>query len=195
MPKRKPKNTTGRKHISKSDTFLHRGELIPVNATGSGCYTYMLKKIFEQFDVGLDKWKRQVFIRIDLHQAEPTENNERMTKFRKRLAARIAAHYGITEMGYCWVRELEKAEAQHYHVNLWLDGDLVKTSHYIRKYAKQVWEEMGGTFPSLRTSFIYVDSLEKRLEALYWLSYLAKGRGKGYKNTQTKDYSTSRLKF
>lgn len=194
MVKRKHKNTTGRKYISKADTVLYRDELIPVNAGGSGCYTYMLKKIFEQFDIGLDKWKRLVFIRVDLHQAELTEDNERVTKFRKRLAARITAHYGITEIGYCWVRELEKAKAQHYHMNLWLDGDLVKTSHYVRKYAKQVWEEMGGTFPSLPRTYIYVDSADKRLEALYWLSYLAKGRGKGYKNAQTKDYNTSRLK-
>lgn len=194
MAKRKYKNTTGRKHISKAGTVLHRGELVKVNAKGSGCYTYMLKKIFEQFDIGLDKWKRQVFIRIDLHQAELTENNARITKFRKRLATKLTAHYGPHEMGYCWVRELEKAKAQHYHMKLWFDGDLLKTSHYVRKYAKQVWEEMGGTFPSLPKTYIYINSPETRLEALYWLSYLAKGRGKGYKDSQTKDYGTSRLK-
>ena len=81
-------------------------------------------------------------------------------------------------MGYCWVRELEKAKAQHYHMKLWFDGDLLKTSHYVRKYAKQVWEEMSGTFPSLPKTYIYINSPETRLEALYWLSYLAKGRGK-----------------
>lgn len=194
MAKNKYKNTTGRKHISKSGTVLHRGELIPVNANLSGCYTYMLKKSFEQFDIGLDKWKRQVFIRIDLHQSELTENNTRLTQFRKRLTAKLTAHYGPIEMGYCWARELGKAQAQHYHMNLWLDGDLIKTSHYVRKYAKQIWEEMGGFFTNLRTTYIYVNTPEKRLEALYWLSYLAKSRSKGIRCAQTKDYSTSRLK-
>ncbi|TMO09464.1 hypothetical protein CWB66_01875 [Pseudoalteromonas sp. S558] len=194
MQRGKRKNTTGRKHISKSNTVLHRGESIPVNAGGSGCYPFMLKKSFEQFDLGLDKWKRQTFVMLELHQSEPTEDNKRMTLFRKRLATRIAAHYGINEIAYCWVREQENAKAQHYHVALWLDGDLVKTSHYVCKIAKQVWEDMGGFYSKNRRSYIYVDSPEKRLEALYWLSYLAKGRGKGYKNTQTKDYNTSRLK-
>lgn len=193
MQKHNRKNTTGRKYISKSKTVSHRGELIPVNAGGSGCYPYMLKKSFEQFDIGLDKWKRQVFVMVELHQSEPTDDNKRMTLFRKRLMTRITAHYGITEIGYCWVRELENAKAQHYHVALWLDGDLVKTSHYICKIAKQVWEDMGGFYSKNRRSYIYVDSPEERLNALHWLSYLAKGRGKGYKSTQTKDYSTSRL--
>ncbi|WP_273050159.1 inovirus-type Gp2 protein [Pseudoalteromonas sp.] len=191
----KHKNTTGRKYISKSDTVLHRGELIPVNAKKSGCYPFMLKKSFEQFDIGLDKWNRQTFIMIELHQSEPTEDNKRMTLFRKRLTTKLTAHYGLHEMGYCWVRELEKAKAQHYHVALWFDGDLLKTSHYVCKLAKQVWEEMGGFYSKNRKSYIYVNSPETRLNALHWLSYLAKGRGKGYKSAQTKDYSTSRLKY
>ncbi|WP_082196123.1 YagK/YfjJ domain-containing protein [Catenovulum agarivorans] len=194
MQKRKRKNTTGRKYISMAATILHRGELIPVNASGSGCYTNMLKKSFEQFDVGLDKWKRQILIMIELHQEHPTNDNKRMTIFRKRLMTRITAHYGITEIGYCWVREQEKAKAQHYHVALWVDGDKVKTSHIIAKFAREVWEDMGGFYSVNRRSFIYVDSPETRLQALHWFSYLSKGRGKGYKDAQTNDYSTSRLK-
>ncbi|MAB61775.1 MAG: hypothetical protein CMK67_01345 [Pseudoalteromonas sp.] len=194
MQKKKQKNTTGRKYISRADTILHRGELIPVNANGSGCYTQMLKRLFEQFDIGLDKWKRQTFIMIELHQKQPTDDNKRMTIFRKRLMARITAHYGIAEIGYCWVREQEKAKAQHYHVALWLDGDKLNKSHVIARFAREVWEDMGGFYSANRRSYIYVDSPETRLEALYWLSYLAKGRGKGYKSDQVKDYNTSRLK-
>lgn len=194
MQKHKRKNTTGRKYISKSDTVLHRGELVKVNAKGSGCYTYLLKVLFEQFDIGLDKWGRLVFIMIELHQSELTENNTRMTQFRKRLTTRLNAQYGDLEIGFAWVRELEKSKAQHYHLALWLDGDRVKTSHYVCKLAKQVWEEMGGFYSKNRRSYIYVNLPEARLDALHWLSYLAKGRGKGYKDSQTKDYGTSRLK-
>jgi hypothetical protein len=34
-----------------------------------------------------------------------------------------------------------------------------------------------------------------RLDAIYRISYLAKVRGKGYRDPQAKDYGTSRLKF
>lgn len=191
----KKKNITGRKYISHSETVLHRGELIPVNSKKSGCYSYLLKKAFEQFDIGLDKWKRQVFIMIELHQKEPTEDSKRITTFRKRLLAKLAAHYGKLEMGFCWVREQEKSKAQHYHVALWLDGDIVKTSHIVCRFAKIVWEDMGGFYSKNRRQYIYVNSPKSRLDALMWLSYLAKGRGKGYKSDQAKDYSTSRLKI
>jgi len=47
-----------------------------------------------------------------------------------------------------------------------------------------------------RTTYYNIneDDNETRLKAIYRLSYLAKVRGKGYRDSQAKDYQTSRLK-
>jgi hypothetical protein len=193
MQSLKYKNHTGRKHISMKPTYKHRGEDIAVNAKGSGLYTRMLGKSFEQFDICLDKWKRQTFIMIELHQDFSTIDNKRITQFRKRLFYKIQQHYGKMDIGFHWVREQEKAKGQHYHFALWLDGDKVNKSHMVSKFAREVWENMGGFYSSNRKTYMFIDDQATRLEALHWLSYLSKGRGKGYRQAQTKDYRTSRF--
>ena len=190
----KYKNHTGRKHISMKPTFSHRGEAIEVNAMGSGLYTHMLKKGFEQFDIALDKYQRILFVRFDLHQEFSTSDNARITRFRKCLFYKIEQHYGMLEIGNLWVREQEKAKGQHYHFAMWFDGDKVRNSHTISKIAKEIWEGMNGFYANNRKPYLFVDDAQKRLEALNRLSYLCKGRGKGYRKAQTKDYGMSRLK-
>jgi hypothetical protein len=53
-----------------------------------------------------------------------------------------------------------------------------------------------GHMPVIENPFYYInkDDNKTRFEAIYRLSYLAKVRGKGYRDTQAKDYQTSRLK-
>jgi hypothetical protein len=52
--------------------------------------------------------------------------------------------------------------------------------------------------PVISKPYKYIDkhNLKKeRQEAIYRISYLAKVRGKGYRDPQAKDYGTSRLKL
>ena len=135
------------------------------------------KKCFEQFDLGLDRWKRQLFMRFDLRPGATSETNEVITKLLKRVR-----HYfsvlDLTEFGYVWCREQGKGEVEHYHLALWVDGDKYCASNTLSAIVKKVWEELGGVFISNRRPYHFVDDEIKRLEALHRLSYLCKGRAR-----------------
>lgn len=187
------KKTTNRKYVAYKLTFLHQGGVYKVNARKSGIYTSLLHKIIEQLDVCLDLYKRVLVVRFDLHQREYTENNERMTQFKKRLFKRLEKRYETKNIGYVWVREHEKAKSQHYHWAIWIDGDKVRHSQKILELAKMVWNDMSGHVPTIKNPYYFIDNSEQRVQAIYRLSYLAKARGKSSRPSQTKDYSTSRI--
>lgn len=75
---RSSKNISGRKHITKKENVFHRDERVPIlnPAGGSGIYTYMTKACFEQFDLGLDRWKRMLYMRFDLRPGASSKTNE-----------------------------------------------------------------------------------------------------------------------
>ncbi len=125
-----------------------------------------------------------------------TKDNKIMTEFRKRLVQKLKPEYGFKEVGYCWVREQERAKAQHYHWVLFLDGNLIRHSKRINEMVKQAWETPTGNnhVPVIKRPFYFVDSEQLTQKAIYRVSYLAKTRGKGYRNKQVKDYQCSRLK-
>jgi hypothetical protein len=53
-----------------------------------------------------------------------------------------------------------------------------------------------GHMPVISKPYYYVDRNNlkaRRLDAIYRVSYLAKVRGKGYRDKQAKDYEASRL--
>jgi len=168
--------------------------MIAVNANGSGIYTATVKKSFEQFDRGLDKWGRQLMVVAQLHLGFSRPTNKVMTLLLKRLRYCFAKELGINEFGYHWCRELERGKGAHYHLCLWLDGDKYRTSHSINPRIKEAWENLGGTFSTMRRSYHFVDDDQSRVEALYRLSYLSKSRGKGNRPEQTKDHAMSQVK-
>ena len=56
-----------------------------------------------------------------------------------------------------------------------------------------------GNVPVVKNPFYYIDKDDNddndtRLEAIWRISYMAKIRGKGYRDPQAKDYGASRLK-
>jgi hypothetical protein len=193
---KKPKRTTNRKQFINDDTYTHNGKTYQVNATKSGLYADILKPIIEQFEIGLSRWKRVFVLRFDLHTHAYTKDNARITAFRKRLFQKLKRHYGFKDIGFCWVREHERAKAQHYHFVLFLDGNLIRHSSKITPMIKSAWENPTGTYtmPYISHPFHFADSEDIIEKAIYRVSYLAKTRGKGYRPPQTKDFQCSRMK-
>jgi hypothetical protein len=193
---KKAKRTHNRKRIIFEDTFLHNGKTYQVNSAKSGLYVEILTRIIEQFEIGLTKWKRVFVLRFDLHTHAYTKDNARITAFRKRLFQRLKRRYGFKDIGFCWVREHERAKAQHYHFVLFLDGRLIKHSSKIIPMIKAAWEDGTGTYtvPYIKHPFHFADSEDVIKKAVYRVSYLAKPRGKGYRPSQTKDFQCSRMK-
>ncbi|MDX2425517.1 MAG: inovirus-type Gp2 protein, partial [Cycloclasticus sp.] len=165
-------------------------------AAKSGLYVQILESMINQFEIAATKWKRVFVLRFDLHMENYRSDNKIITEFRKRLFQRLKRTYDFKDIGFCWVREQERAKSQHYHFVLFLDGDLIRHSSKINNMVKQAWErpEGGYTVPVIKHPFYFADSEEVTQDAIYRVSYLAKARGKGYRDKQAKDYQCSRMK-
>lgn len=195
------KPTNNRKQITYCDTYTHYGKTYQINngrgVKKLGLYIEILQRIIEQFEISLPKWGRVFVLRFDLHTPFETKDNKQMTDFRKRLFQKLKREYGFKEIGFCWAREYHgKGKGQHYHWAIFLDGNLIRHSSRINEIIKQMWcRPTGGHHtPNIKRPFYFVDSEQIAKDAIYRISYLAKTRGKGYRNKQTKDYQSSRMK-
>ena len=188
--------TKNRKYITHSDSIEHSGIEYLINSTKSGIYTSILHRAIEQLDVGLQQWGRVLAVRFDLHhKGIQTHSNKWLSKFIKNLKARIQRAYDLSDLGFIWVREQEKGKAQHYHVAIWLDGDKVRHPASLAKLITETWQSINpaSTVYYPASYYYFVDTEATKRDLVYRISYLAKARGKGYRDDQVKDYQCSRL--
>ena len=160
-----------------------------------GVYPYMIEKIVEQLDTCIAIHKRVLVVRFDLHLREYSDDNHIISTFMTRQKQRIKRTYKTKDIGHAWAREIEKAKVQHYHVALFIDGDVIQNPSKLLRQIKAKWFKHGHCYIP-EQCFYYIDKHnmeDERAEAIERLSYLAKTRGKGYKDKQAKNYSTSRL--
>src|SRR5690606_22167865 len=85
-----------------------------------------------QMDAFLSHHARMLFLRLDIRQYVYSENNKPVSNLMRKLKKWLTRRYEMNRIGYLWVRELEKAKHQHYHLVLMLDG------HAIRHPAKVI---------------------------------------------------------
>lgn len=191
----KQPKSKNRKYISYSGKMVRGGITYKINCKKSGVYSTIIHRTIDQLDICMDKWKRVLVIRFDLHQPFYTGNNKGISRFRKNLNRRLEREYSINEIGYIWAREKEIAKTQHYHFAIYLDGNKIRHSSKILKIIRATWEAMNENnhMPVIKNPYYFVDDEQSKQDAVYRISYLAKARGKGYRDMQAKDYSTSRL--
>lgn len=173
------------------------GDIFEVNVGKSGTDGKILKRILSQLGVMLSKHNKVVVARIDFHQPHYTANNSHLNGVLQTFSNYVKRHYGVSRVGYCWVREQERAKAQHYHLALMFDGNRIKHPRKLLEHIGEKWAfYTDGTFhiPKAPIHRLTRDNGEAISKAVYHLSYLAKGRGKGYKPPKTRDFSTSQLK-
>jgi hypothetical protein len=185
-----------RKRVIFDDTFTHNGNVYKVNPEKSGLYEEILTKLVGQYEIANTKWKRVFVLRFDLHSHYYAPNNERVTRFRDRLFKRLKREYGFEQIGFCWVREMKRAKAQHYHWVLFLDGNLIRHSSRINQVIKDAWEDETGAhhMPTIKRPFYLGNAEQIANDVIYRCSYLAKATGKGKRDKQAKDYQCSRMK-
>ena len=160
-----------------------------------GVYPYMIEKIVEQLDICIAIHKRVLVVRFDLSLDEYSGDNHIISTFINRQKQRIQRTYKTKDIGHAWAREQETSKAQHYHVALFIDGDVIQSPTKLLRQIKAKWFKHGRCWiPD--DCYYYIDQNnleEERAKAIERLSYLAKTRGKGYKDIQAKNYSVSRL--
>ena len=184
-------NNKGYKHI-----FAHGEKGWWVNAAKSGLIVKLMRAILGQVEAMLSNHSRVMLIRFDLRMESYTPDNKIITVFNRRLFKWIKAQYGVSRIGFIWCRELERAKRQHYHYALMIDGAKVNYPNSITKKVIQIWSELSGSAYVPKNCYYTLkrDCLESQQEAIYRISYLAKARGKGYKDAQAKNYGASRIK-
>lgn len=191
------KPTRNRKRIIKNGWIKHKGELLEIcNAQQYGVYEDMIYKFIEQLDKAYSIHKRLLIVRLDYKVNYYTDNNKIFSNYMKNIVQWLRREYGITNVGYMWVREQEKSKKQHYHLVLALDGNKVQNPTRINAILREKWLSRGGMYiPDNCYYYIDKNNYEKqRRSVIYRCSYMAKSRGKGFRPPQTKDYACSRLK-
>jgi len=192
----RPKRTINRKKIIFDDSFTYKGKTYRVNPAKSGLYVEILESIISQFQIAQSKWGRVFVLRFDLHMDIHRRDNSIITGFIKRAFQKLKRAYSFKDIGYAWAREQERSKKQHYHFVLFLDGDLIRHSSKINQIIKQAWEREGSNcyMPVIPRPFHFADNEEAVQDMLKRISYLAKPRGKGYRDKQVKDFNCSRMK-
>ena len=188
---------SNRKRRHFGEFFSCNGEVLIINANeNQGVYVEILERMIHQLDAAISTHGRILVHRIDLHTTYFSSNNKIISKFMNRLKQWIKRNYGIEKIGYVWVREQERSKNQHYHLGLFLDGAKIRHPKKFNAQVKEMWTP-NGYMPVVPSPFYFIDKSnrkEMRGSAIYRLSYLAKIRGKGYRDKQAKDFQTSRLK-
>ena len=174
------------------------GEELLINSNNNlPVYSQMIERIVEQLDICIAIHKRVLVVRFDLSLDEYSGDNHIISTFINRQKQRIQRTYKTKDIGHAWAREQETSKAQHYHVAFFIDGDVIQSPTKLLRQIKAKWFKHGRCWiPD--DCYYYIDQNnleEERAKAIERLSYLAKTRGKGYKDIQAKNYSTSRLKI
>jgi hypothetical protein len=189
---------TNRKRKYFHDHIEINGEQVHINIgkNKGGVYYEIITKMVEQLDIAIKIHGRILVYQFILSTNYYTPENKRVSNLMKNLKQKISRDYEITGIGYTWVREQERSKKQHYHVVLFLDGNKIQHPKKLNTIIKKMWSPHGH-MPVVKNPFYYInrDDNETRLDVIWRISYMAKIRGKGYRDPQANDYQASRLKF
>jgi Inovirus Gp2 len=159
-----------------------------------GCYLEILEALKSQMDAFLSHHARMLFVRVDLHQYEYSDDNKPMSDFMRKFIKRLKRDYKMTRVGYLWVREMEKAKRQHYHLVVMLDGRAVRYPKKVIEVAESIADGWGWPKPFTPKKCYYTvhrSDFDSFAQAFRRGSYLAKERGKGYKGITANNYGRS----
>ena len=185
------------KAATTSSPFKYDGVDYEIDAR-SALATKILYQTLEQITVARKIHKRLLVMRFDLRSTTFKNSNKEISLFRKRIVQWIERHYQTHSIGTLWVRERETVKHQHYHFAIWIDGNKIKHSRKLKLIIQQKWEEADPSSHAVwncENGAYFVDNDGVFHDAVFRLSYLAKLRGKGYRDKQDNDYSTSRLRL
>lgn len=186
------------RRIAREATWEYQGTELKINVTKQiGCYVSILKSVKGQMDAMQSHYSRVLIIRLDLHMFDYSGDNKKLSRMMGRLTEWLRKKYSTARVGYVWVRETERAKSQHYHLALMIDGRALQYPVKVIEWVERYWQlrnEPKPFTPKNCYTMVERDKPETYQKAFYRLSYLAKSRGKGYKNVTANNYAVSRIK-
>jgi hypothetical protein len=204
-------------YLSYQDYIEHVGLIWRVNTKKSGIHTKPFKRWLDQFNVVFAKHSKVFVYRFDL--SFPTDSlrsvndHVQFEKFLTRLKKQLKNHYPSSLIGYTWAAEVETSKNQHYHVVLMLNGHEVQSPKWLQSRISRIWADVGGSTPYwggyyrlnrqdltvgaelFSRSHYELVNAQDLVGLVYQVSYLFKGRGKGYLQDGAHNYGHSRLRI
>ncbi|EJZ0378800.1 inovirus-type Gp2 protein [Escherichia coli] len=214
-------HTHGRYPVIAGDTFYHNGRAYQINTTEkSGVRLDILRPIVEELDAMLSSYSRVFLSRFDLRLPDGTaveESNkwvrQLFKKLRERLKSKTKRPEGVTspinEFAFSWVRERHEVEKDHYHCWIALPHRQINRlggrSYGVGRAIIDIWCQLTGGEHTLvhlakkkaeyPNHYVIERGQPETLEGpIYWLSYLAKVRGKYQTGKYDRVHSTSQLR-
>ncbi|WP_105467712.1 YagK/YfjJ domain-containing protein [Escherichia coli] len=212
----------GRYPVIAGDTFYHNGRAYQINTTEkSGVRLDILRPIVEELDAMLSSYSRVFLSRFDLRLPDGTaveESNkwvrQLFKKLRERLKSKTKRPEGVTspinEFAFSWVRERHEVEKDHYHCWIALPHRQINRlggrSYGVGSAIIDIWCQLTGGEHTLvhlakkkkaeyPNHYVIERGQPETLEGpIYWLSYLAKVRGKYQTGKYDRVHSTSQLR-
>jgi hypothetical protein len=186
------------KTLTTKSTYEHSNRILPINNPAQlKSYKEILERISEQMTAMLSHHSQIMSLRLDLHTHSYTERNKEVSRLMEKIKRHLRSKYSMTRSGYVWVREIESAQSQHYHLLLLLNADKIRHPGKLIKWIEDRWTAWGNPKPYTPQNCYSIINRKNDSEfnkAFYRASYLAKERGKGHKQKSTNDFSASRIK-
>ncbi|MFM5013649.1 inovirus-type Gp2 protein [Aeromonas veronii] len=190
----KAKRKQGKRYgyVTHQPIYHYQGVNYRINTTQtSGCYTKPLSEMIRRIVEAVARYRRVLFVRLDLSMGEGEATSKRLSVFLKQAGRHVMREHG-TRLEYVWCREQEKAKRQHYHLALLIDGDKLRHPARLYKELAEIWQRKGGRLSIPENGYLMTDS-HNIAEAVYRVSYLTKERGKGYRPDGVRDFGYSHL--
>lgn len=155
----------------------------------------ILQRAFEQVDHMQSYYSKVRVIFLEFHQSVFSANNKEITRLMTTLKAHIAKKYK-SRVGYIWVRERNRAHAQHYHLAVMINGHTCKNGWPIQQFSHQAWQAQNpdntSYFVKRETYHLVRDDHTETNAARLRLSYFAKQRTKEH-GLKCNNFSASRI--
>nr|WP_071995404.1 inovirus-type Gp2 protein [Pantoea sp. IMH] len=167
--------------IQASGEFLYDGVLWPVMPEECQQNAKIMNSLFRTIDKTYSSCSRFLAIRYDFHLPQYTSDNRAITNFHQLIIPSLRRMYPKSFVRVFWVREQNKAPAQHYHYLLMVDGNYVRHPLKINKLVESCWKiATGGTvwFPKHGYYFVRKNDTEALTALLLRVSYFAKRHSK-----------------
>lgn len=133
-------------------------------------------------------------VRLESHSPLYEADNALFVQMLRRLKKWLLGK-GHKRVAYLWVREKETSKQYHYHLVVWLDGNIIRSPDSVYRRWEELHRRYGhsSTYWVKSTPMIHRSSPDSISSAVYIFSYLCKERGKGYGDRYSRDFSASLL--
>jgi len=197
------------KNSTTKPTIRHNSTTYRINNGGGDddlpVFSKDLGRMIDVLEDCYRRFGRVLMVRVDLHTPLITANHADISRFMKNFSRTIERKFNH-RIGSVWCAEFHgDSKSVHYHLALFLNGNTFRTAQKLKPIIRRLWEHpAGGYLAKFETEeqlglkkkrhSMVIESKDLLHEAIYWLSYLAKVRGKLARQKGSPDYRTSHIK-